>query len=75
METPINILSIGFACQHLQRPIGLIRATADRLGIRASSINGVVHFSEEDVELIRQAIVSELQSRESAVHDQRGGIM
>ena len=71
---PFQLYSIGFACQQLQLPIAAIRAAADRLGLRSSSINGVVHFSESDVDLIREALLAELRLRESQVHDQRSGI-
>ena len=72
MNEPFQLYSIGFACQQLQLPIATIRETANRLGICSSSINGVVHFSESDVELIRAAIQAELRS--SAVFDQRSNI-
>ena len=75
MNEPFQLYSIGFACQQLQLPIAKIRAAADRLGIRSSSINGVVHFSESDVELIRATLLSEMRSHESLfIHDQRSGI-
>ncbi len=74
MNEPFQIHSISFTCQLLQQPIGRIRAAADRLGICASSINGVVHFSEADVELIRAALLAELRSRESQIIDQRKNI-
>ncbi len=53
---PINLNSIGFASQQLQVPVDLIRAMAERLGLRASSINGVPHFNADDVERIRAGI-------------------
>ena len=75
MNTPIDLSSIGFLCQQLQLPIAKIRAAADRLGIRSSSINGVVHFSESDVELIRAAILTEMRLQElPAILDQRSSI-
>ena len=71
---PFQLCSLGYSCQLLQVPISKIREAADRLGIRSSSINGVVHFSESDVDLIREALLAELRLRESQVHDQRSGI-
>ncbi len=74
MNPHFEICSIGFCCQRLQVPIAAIRAAADRLGLRSSSINGVVHFCESDVALIRQAILAELRLRESQAFDQRSNV-
>lgn len=66
MNHPIQLMSIGFTCQHLQAPIARIRAAAARLGIQPGSINGVAHFTESDVELIRREIAAELQTHGSS---------
>lgn len=72
--TPFQLYSIGFAAQQLQTPIARILATAQRLGIVASAINGVSHFAEADVELIRAALLADAQHRESISFDQRSQI-
>ncbi len=73
--TPFQLYSIGFACQQLQMPISNIITTAERLGIVPSAINGVSHFAEADVELIRAALLADAQRRESLCIDQRAQIM
>ncbi len=59
---PFNINSIGFAAQQLQVPIDLIRETANALAVVPSRINGVVHFTADDVERIRAALMAQQQS-------------
>lgn len=74
MNDTFQLYSIGFACQQLQLPIAKIRSTAERLGIQASSINGVTHYSESDVAVIREAVMQEMQSSGPAIIDQRANI-
>ena len=57
MNLPIlDISSSGFLAQQLQAPVSRIMDAAGRLGIQPNRINGVPHFTAEDVELIRAAL-------------------
>jgi len=74
MNPPIDISSIGHLAQLLQQPVARIRVVAAQLAICESRVNDVAYFSAADVELIRTALVSELQQRESASINQRSNI-
>lgn len=53
--TTTEINSIGYTCQLLQRPYGAIRKAAEQLKIvPCVHINGIAHFSDEQVEALRQ---------------------
>ncbi len=59
-----SISSIGQICSTLQRPYGTVRKAIERLGITpVLVINMVAHYSDEDVERLREAL-SNSQSRQ-----------
>lgn len=55
MSIAPSISAIGNVCAQLQRPYGAIQRAIEQLGIEpAIVINTVPHFSDDDVERIRE---------------------
>jgi len=60
MDATSSIVSIGHASSQLQTPVTKLVQVAKVLGIKPTQIiNGVVHYSEIDVQKIRQHLRGE----------------
>ena len=56
-----DLVSIGYAAQLLQAVPKRIREAAQALGIQpACRINGIDHYSEDDVQKIRKQIIANI---------------
>lgn len=73
MNLQIDISSSGYLAQTLQAPVSRILDAASRLGIQPNRVNGVPYFSSNDVERIREALMSQSQPT-LPVCDQRSNI-
>jgi hypothetical protein len=62
MDATQDLSSMGFICQTLQRSPGAIRKAIEAMGITPTVIiNGRAHYSDEDVEAIREHLKREGQ--------------